>query len=92
MSFWRLEFGEIDTDRLSRVYDNHADAVAHFNRLDDALNPTLTEVHFNACPFCGSDDLRATEWWDDDGEYDAIECTGCKAAAPSDVWNRRAGA
>lgn len=42
------------------------------------------------CPFCGSLGLRITDWWDDDGEYDAIECCRCKAAAPADAWNRRA--
>jgi len=42
------------------------------------------------CPFCGARELRIAWWSDDDGEYDAIECLDCKAAAPASVWNRRA--
>lgn len=42
------------------------------------------------CPFCGSSNLGVTEWVDEDGEYPAIECCCCKAAAPADVWSKRA--
>lgn len=41
------------------------------------------------CPFCGSDHLTVTDWWDDDGEYPAIACLGCKAEAPATQWNNR---
>ena len=41
------------------------------------------------CPFCGGHDLGITEWWTDDGESDAIECTRCGGAAPADAWNHR---
>ncbi len=44
------------------------------------------------CPFCGATDLRITDWWDDDGEYDAIECCRCLGCAPADKWNKRAEA
>ena len=44
------------------------------------------------CRFCGSTYLAETEWWDDDGEYPAIECRICKAAAPADIWHDPEGA
>ncbi len=44
------------------------------------------------CPFCGGKELRIAWWSDDDGEFDAVECHHCKAAAPAAVWNRRSGA
>jgi len=43
------------------------------------------------CPFCGSRELRITDWFDEDGKYDAIECGQCKAAAPANIWPQRAG-
>lgn len=43
------------------------------------------------CPFCGCVHLRVTDWWDDDGEYPAIECFLCKGSAPAAAWNRRTG-
>lgn len=43
------------------------------------------------CPFCGGKELNIVLWCDDDGEYDAIECDGCKGAAPADAWNQRSG-
>ena len=46
-------------------------------------------IELKPCPFCGSRDIRTTDWWDDDGEYDALECANCKGAAPADVWNKR---
>lgn len=45
-----------------------------------------------ACPFCGSTNLGITDWIDDDGEYDAIECQDCLGAAPAKQWNKRSGA
>jgi len=42
------------------------------------------------CPFCGGTDLGITDWWDDDGEYDAVACAHCKAEAPATTWNLRA--
>jgi len=42
------------------------------------------------CPFCGGQSLQVTPWWDDSGEYDAIECQGCLGSAPAVTWNRRA--
>lgn len=43
------------------------------------------------CPFCGSAELQVVEWWfgapaDD---YEAIECTHCRGAAPVRYWNKR---
>jgi len=49
-------------------------------------------THHKPCPFCGSAELRITDWWDDDGEYDAVECCQCKGCAPADVWDRRVDA
>lgn len=45
---------------------------------------------YKPCPFCGGDDLTTTEWWDDDGEFEAVACKNCKAEAPATVWNDRA--
>jgi len=42
------------------------------------------------CPFCGATDLCGSEWWDDDGEYEAVACKSCKAEAPASSWNNRA--
>lgn len=42
------------------------------------------------CPFCGSSVLSVTDWWDEEGSYNAIACRGCKAEAPAVSWNRRA--
>jgi transcription elongation factor Elf1 len=42
------------------------------------------------CPFCGNQRLTITDWWDDDGEYDAVSCLLCKAEAPASTWNMRA--
>ena len=50
---------------------------------DELLKNTLP------CPFCGWHELRITDWWDDDGEYNAIECRKCKGCAPADIWNKR---
>jgi Zn ribbon nucleic-acid-binding protein len=50
---------------------------------------TINEIEYLPCPHCGSLHLTTTDWWDDDGEYDAIECTRCKAAAPEKHWNER---
>lgn len=44
-----------------------------------------------ACPFCESTNLRDVAWADDTGEYDAIECSDCLGAAPSNIWNKRVG-
>lgn len=44
------------------------------------------------CPFCGKTDLRITDWWSDDGEYNAVECSWCLGTAPATGWNRRAPA
>lgn len=41
------------------------------------------------CPFCGSKDLRVTDWWDETGMYDAVECNTCFGCAPANNWNRR---
>ncbi len=41
------------------------------------------------CPYCGSLNLRQTEWWDYDDDYEVIECRDCKATAPGYVWNNR---
>jgi len=41
------------------------------------------------CPFCGSTDLLDGDWYLDDEEVDAIECSQCAAGAPAPVWNRR---
>jgi hypothetical protein len=41
------------------------------------------------CPFCGHTETRTIEWWDEDGEFDAIECAKCKGAAPATIWNSR---
>lgn len=41
------------------------------------------------CPFCGSRDLRTTDWCGDDGEFVAISCADCLAEAPAEIWNRR---
>lgn len=41
------------------------------------------------CPFCGSVRLSVTDWWDDDGEYPAIECDECKGSSPAVTWNLR---
>jgi hypothetical protein len=41
------------------------------------------------CPFCGHTETRTTEWMDEDGEFDAIECAKCKGAAPATIWNSR---
>lgn len=41
------------------------------------------------CPFCGSTALTDSTWCDDDGEYLAIACRGCKAEAPASSWNQR---
>jgi len=49
-----------------------------------------TQTHKSACPFCGSTKLRVVPWSDDTGEYDAIECNECLAAAPCNTWNKRA--
>jgi hypothetical protein len=58
------------------------------------LNVTIEGVYqlldFDPCPFCSSQHLQVTNWWDDDGEYDAIGCLDCKAEAPATSWNRRA--
>ena len=43
------------------------------------------------CPFCGGKELTLTDWWDDEGEFLAVACTGCKAEAPAIVWNRTEG-
>ncbi len=53
------------------------------------LNDEEKTMTFACCPFCGSSELRVTEWWDESGEYDAISCSGCKAEAPADQWNNR---
>lgn len=42
------------------------------------------------CPFCNSTDLTTSWWSDDDGEFTAISCRGCKAEAPAHTWNNRA--
>ena len=42
-----------------------------------------------ACPFCGCESLTVVQWSGDDGEFDAIECDKCLAAAPRSVWNQR---
>lgn len=44
---------------------------------------------FRPCPFCHSTQLRVTEWWGDDGEFDAVECCECNGSAPADRWNHR---
>lgn len=44
---------------------------------------------YKPCPFCGGDDLTTTEWWDDDGEFEAVACKNCKAEAPASTWNTR---
>lgn len=54
-----------------------------WDQADDALATALP------CPFCGSRHLQIVDWADDDGEYPAIECCGCKASAPAGRWNRR---
>jgi len=45
-----------------------------------------------ACPFCGSNNLSITPWFDDSGEYDAIECQNCLGSAPYHRWDDRSGA
>ena len=42
-----------------------------------------------ACPFCGCDELTANEWYVDDAEVDAVECSKCFAGAPLTIWNNR---
>ena len=44
------------------------------------------------CPHCGSTDLVDGSWYIYDNEVDAVECSGCKAGAPAEVWNQRAEA
>lgn len=46
---------------------------------------------YKPCPFCGSHILRITDWWDDSGEYDAVECIQCLGTAPAIQWNNRQG-
>ena len=59
-------------------------------RLSGAL--TYAGVDAKPCPFCGSDDLCLTDWFDIAEGRDAIECNNCKGCAPFDVWNQRAAA
>ena len=47
---------------------------------------------FKPCPFCGCATVRETEWWGDDGEIPALECTDCLATALKAEWNRRTDA
>ena len=51
---------------------------------------TVPEEQHLPCPFCGSDELSIVLWADDDGEFDALECDHCKAAAPLPTWDQRA--
>jgi transcription elongation factor Elf1 len=50
---------------------------------------TLKKPKDLPCPFCGSKKLDTTEWFDEDGEFEAIECLNCKGAAPARIWNLR---
>lgn len=46
--------------------------------------------HAFPCPFCGGRDFGLEDWIDDErGEYEAVYCKQCGAAAPFDVWNQR---
>ena len=67
-------------------------------RVDNLLqrldSDELVQIFLNEarpCPFCGGQDLGSTDWWDDDGDFLAVHCRGCKAEAPATVWNRREG-
>ena len=60
--------------------------------LNVTINGKDYDIDFLPCPFCGSNHLGTTEWWDDDGEYAAIACGFCKAEAPAESWNTRAAA
>lgn len=52
------------------------------------------EPNIQPCPFCGGTEFDSNTWLMDDEdspftEVDAVECRGCKAGAPLDVWNTR---
>jgi len=55
------------------------------------INDHKQTLNCRPCPFCGSQLLRVTEWWSDDGEFDAISCSHCEAEAPAKTWNNRGG-
>lgn len=41
------------------------------------------------CPYCGGTALSITNYWTDDGDYQAITCEACLASAPAQTWNMR---
>ncbi len=57
----------------------------------DLQPPAQTSDRHIPCPFCGCQELLLGDWYIDDEQVDALECTSCKAGAPIGVWNKRAG-
>ena len=48
---------------------------------------TIT-IDFKPCPFCGSEDISIINGFGESSqEIDFVDCAGCAASAPAEVWN-----